>query len=152
MRCLISNSFQIVNNGGDECYGQGILPMQDKVKSDSLQSFCITLSLNDEICGELRGRVCLSRNPITESRSLFSDQLTNPEWSSTPAHSAVSPSRSSPHGAVSPSRLSMMSPGGRSSGSSSSSRSQNLSSEFPDPQQQDQQPGTVNNLRYYYQN
>ena len=118
-RDYISNDYifiQVVSHGSEECYGQGILTMQDKVKSDTVQPFSVLLRLHDEVCGELRGKVCLSRNPVLESRSLFSDQLVNPDWSSS----------------MQPSTRNLASPGGRSSGSSSSPRSQHWSNEYND--------------------
>lgn len=70
---------QAVSCGNDSvCYGQGILSLKDKIKSDSIHSFNIVLTLNDEICGEIRGKVCFSRNPAREANLTFSDQLANP--------------------------------------------------------------------------
>ena len=119
-RDYISNDYifiQVVSHGSEECYGQGILTMQDKVKTDTVQPFSVVLRLHDEVCGELRGKVYLSRNPVHETRPpLFTDQLINPDWTSN----------------MQASTRSLASPGGRSSasGSSSSSRSHNWSNEY----------------------
>lgn len=120
-RDYISNDYifiQVVSHGSEDCYGQGILTMQDIAKTDTVQPFSILLRLQDEVCGELRGRVYLSRNPLNETKTLFSDQLINPDWTS----SMQTGTRGMP------------SPGGVSSGSSSSNRSQQYSNEYLEQQ------------------
>ena len=70
---------QVLAHGSDECYGQGILTMRDKVIADSIQLFNVVLTLNDEICGEIRGKVCLSKTPVIEANYMFADLLENPD-------------------------------------------------------------------------
>jgi hypothetical protein len=119
----ISNEYifvQVVSHSSGECYGQGLLTMLDKARQDSAQPFRIMLTLSDQVCGELRGKVSLSRFSVKENRS-FLDQLVIPEWNEAGPTGGRNEAGQRPLQSPSRNERPLLSPGGRSTGSSSRS-------------------------------
>ena len=95
---------QVLAHGSEECYGQGIITLREIANADEPYPFRLLLTLGDEVCGEIRGRACLSRSP--QSRALFSDQLCKPEWSRAANKDGINSSRAANKDGVNSSRAS----------------------------------------------